>query len=127
MTKVDELEPMAEYWSNRFKTDPAWVAERNEGIVGFCVRENDNIAALYVSKKARGAGIGKHLLDLAKEDRDWITVWAYELNTRARKFYVREGLFEVSRALEKYEDGVELVDIEHRWLRSGRRSGYRVK
>lgn len=117
MTKVDDLEPMAEYWRERFTVDPVWVAEEAGQIVGFCVREEDNIAALYVTSMARGQGVGKRLLDLAKENRDWITVWAYELNTKAREFYRREGLVEVSREPETYGDGITLVDVEHRWKR----------
>ena len=52
-----------------------------------------------------------------KAYRDWITVWAYEKNTRAREFYRREGLIEISREMENYDDGVSLMDIEHRWTR----------
>lgn len=121
MTKVDDLEPMTAYWRERFGKDCVWVAEIDAHIVGFCVREEDNIGALYVARDARRLGVGKKLLDLAKENREWITVWAYELNTRARSFYRREGLVEVSRETEHYEDGVSLVDIEHRWIRPSSR------
>lgn len=90
----------------------SWVAERDGAVVGFCLREDDNITGLYIARRARGAGVGKALLDLAKTDRTWITVWAYEKNTRARKFYRREGCVEVSREVE---DGSGLIDLEHRW------------
>lgn len=122
MTKLDDIEPMADYWQTRFRTDLVWVAEKQEKILGFCVREEDNIGALYVAGPARNCGVGKRLLDLAKENRDWITVWAYELNTQARKFYRREGLVEISRDTEQFDDGVSLVDIEHRWTRPAEKS-----
>lgn len=117
MTKLDELPAMTAFWHDVFKTDLVWVAEKQDCIVGFCVRFDDNIGALYVAQQARSEGIGKRLLDLAKEDRDWITVWAYEMNTRARRFYRREGLVEISRETVNYDDGVSLVDIEHRWTK----------
>lgn len=118
MAPLDELEPRADFWSGLLETDSAWVAEKDSCVVGFCVREEDNITGLYVAREARSCGVGKRLLDLAKADRDWITVWAYEKNTRARKFYRREGLVEVSREMENYDGGVSLVDVEHRWTRS---------
>jgi len=108
--------PVAEvtaFWSGCFAgVETAWVAMQAGALVGFCVREDDNISGLYVARAARGQGVGKHLLDLAKRDRTWITVWAYEKNIRARAFYRREGLVEIGRDLE---DPSGLIDIEHRW------------
>ncbi|MBV7377856.1 GNAT family N-acetyltransferase [Maritimibacter dapengensis] len=105
-------------WRHSFSSqDPSWVAVGHGAVVGFCLREDDNISGLYVSANARSRGIGKHLLDLAKQNRDWITVWAYEKNTRARAFYKREGLVEVGRETTTFDCGTTLVDIEHRWTR----------
>jgi len=83
--------------------------------VGFCVRQEDNLTALYVARDFRGQGVGKSLLDLAKADRDWITVWAFEKNPRARKFYRREGCVEITREVDQ---ATGLIDVEHRWTRS---------
>jgi GNAT superfamily N-acetyltransferase len=60
------------------------------------VRDDDNIGALYIVANIRRRGIGKHLLDKAKADRDRITLWAYEKTIEALKFYKREALVEVS-------------------------------
>ena len=117
MPKLDDRQPMEEYWCHVFETDMAWVAQQNNQIVGFCVRnrgDENNIGALYVASKARNRGIGKRLLDLAKGNCNHITVWAYEDNLQARKFYHREGLIEVSR---EFDNEINLVDIEHRWTR----------
>lgn len=117
MTTLDERQPMEAYWRDVFKTDLVWVAQKNNRVFGFCVRTDDNVSALYVAQEARSCGVGKELLDLAKADRDWIIVWAYEVNIQARKFYRREGLVEISREMENYDDGVSLMDVEHRWTR----------
>ena len=109
---------MAQFWGEMFEAALAWLAETDTRIVGFCARCDDNIAALYVAREARNRGVGKALLDLAKADRDWITVWAYEKNEKARQFYRREGLVEVSREIEVFSDGSRLMDVEHRWARS---------
>jgi len=81
--------------------ETSWVCEENGKVVGFCVRQGDNITGLYVSREARGRGVGKSLFDMAKMGREWITVWAYEQNPRARKFYRREVCVGVSREIEK--------------------------
>jgi GNAT superfamily N-acetyltransferase len=119
MVPLDTVASMTEFWADRIEKSQGWVAEADGVVVGFCVRTDDNIDALYVVRAARGQGVGKRLLDLAKEDRDWITVWAYEANAEARRFYRREGLVEISREMETYEDGSSLMDVEHRWTRSG--------
>jgi len=72
------------------------------------------MGALYVVSEARSTGIGKGLLDKAKENRDWITVWAYEKNSDALRLYKREGLVEVCREIETSSN---LMNIEHRWVR----------
>lgn len=115
---LEDLAQTIRFWGDKFAQMPAWVAVADGRVVGVCLRDEDNIGALYVARQARGQGVGKRLLDLAKEERDWITVWAYELNTRARRFYRREGLVEIGREDETQPDGTTLVDIEHRWRRS---------
>jgi len=115
---LNSLDLMAQFWGDLFESDLAWVAMEDARIVGFCARCDDNIAALYVAAEARNCGVGKALLDLAKADRDWITVWAFEKNEKTRQFYRREGLVEVSREIEVFDDGSSLMDVEHRWIRS---------
>lgn len=118
MVPLDNLAPMKEFWSVIFAAEIGWVAHRNRQILGFCARTEDNNTGLYVAKKARGNGLGKALLDRAKEDQHWITVWAYEKNEDARRFYRHEGLVEIGRKMEAFDDGSSLMDVEHRWTRA---------
>lgn len=110
----DDHDTIVAIWTRIFATEHVWVAENQGHIIGFCSRGNDNISGLHVTQEARNQGLGKCLLDHAKKDRSWITVWAYELNVDALRFYKREGLVEVSREVE---EGSNLIDIEHRWIR----------
>ena len=112
MPLPDERLELVDYWSGVFVNDLAWVAEMGGRIVGFCTRSDELVGALYVVPEARSAGIGKRLLDMAKANRDWISLWVYEKNKHARKFYQREGLIEVTREIE---DDSKLMWIEHRW------------
>lgn len=112
MAELDERGSMQAFWRDIFETDKVWVAQTGSRIVGFCTRDDDNIGALYVIAGERSTGIGKRLLDLAKADRDWITVWAYEKNKDALRFYHREGLVELKREIEVESN---LMNIEHRW------------
>lgn len=114
MVELDERESMQAFWADLFRTDLVWIAEVDDLIVGFCTRDDDNIGALYVIAEERGTGIGKRLLDTAKKNRDWITVWAYEENKCALRFYKREGLVKVRCEIEKESN---LMNIEHRWTK----------
>jgi GNAT superfamily N-acetyltransferase len=109
-----EHQEMVADWSDFFESELVWVAEIEDRIVGFCTRSDDNIGALYVAIEARNTGIGKRLLNMVKVDRDWITVWVYEENKHARKFYQREGLIEVSREID---DESNLMNVELRWTK----------
>jgi ribosomal protein S18 acetylase RimI-like enzyme len=74
---LNEFESVVDWWRGCIlNVETSWVCEENDKVVGFCVREDDNITGLYVARDARTRGIGKHLLDMAKAERDWITVWA---------------------------------------------------
>lgn len=114
MVPIDDLESVADSWRALLESNTAWVAVSGETVVGFCVRENATITGLYVDAAARGKGAGKALLDLAKKDRDWIEVWVYEMNTRARAFYRREGFVDVGREKDEHS---HLMYIHTRWVR----------
>lgn len=112
----EELSSVESWWRDHFQNEKAWVATKGNQIVGFCSRQrhNNNISALYVAPLARNGGVGKRLLDLAKENCDHIIVWAFELNPDARRFYYREGLVEVDREMD---DELKIIDIEHHWTK----------
>lgn len=115
MVPLEDMKPMADFWADLIDENQGWVAECHGRVVGFCTREVGNVGGLYLLREARGQGCGKHLLDLAKADRDWIIVWAYEANEGARAFYRREGLAEICREMEE-ETG--LMNVELRWTRT---------
>ena len=57
--------------------------------------ETSKVIGLYCDESGKGGG--KALLDQAREGRDRVWLTVHEPNTRAQKFYQREGFEEVSR------------------------------
>ena len=70
-----------------------WVAERDGEPVAFLALSAATVDHLYVRPGAQGAGIGSQLLELAQERRpDGFTLWVFQRNEGARRFYERHGL-----------------------------------
>ena len=67
------------------------------GPVGFMARDGSVIHALYLAPAARSHGWGKRLLDHAKAQSRSLTLWSFQSNARARRFYAREGFAEVEQ------------------------------
>lgn len=103
------------YREHLFAQCRVFVAGEN-GVVGFLALDKAAgfIAACYLSAKARGRGLGKMLLDRAKEVcPEGLSLWTFVANTRALRFYEREGLFEARRTDGDNEEG--LPDILYGW------------
>jgi len=74
-----------------------WVAvEETDGVervVGFLALEQETLENLYVDPDRQRRGVGKALLDHAKALRpNGFTLFTFQANTGARRFYEREGL-----------------------------------
>ena len=114
MAPLDDLAPMSAFWAEMIEEYPAWMAERDGIVVGFCLRDDDNIGGLYVAREHRRPGLGKRLLEFAREGCERIVVWAYEANAGARRFYRREELVE---GCWEREESSQLMNVEHHWTR----------
>jgi GNAT superfamily N-acetyltransferase len=69
-----------------------WVAEVEDGVVGFLAIEGAFVEHLYIAPAHQGVGIGDALLRKAKELRpEGLKLWTFERNPRARKFYENRG------------------------------------
>ena len=101
------------------KRSEVWLAERNGSIIGFAALEPASPQAwlhhLYVDPAAQNAGAGSALLAKAKAELPGgFSLWTFQANLGARRFYERHGLTETRRT-----DGAgneeNLPDILYGW------------
>lgn len=98
--------------------DRGWVTvAMTDRVVGFLARDGGEICALYVHPDAQGQGIGKALLDQAKSAQSPLTLWTFQANEGAQRFYLREGFAEVRRTEGDNDEG--LPDILFHWSATG--------
>jgi GNAT superfamily N-acetyltransferase len=68
------------------------VAEDDGGVVAFMALLPGHLEQLYVAPDRLGGGIGRQLVDLAKERSPaGLSLWTFQVNDRARRFYERNG------------------------------------
>ncbi len=91
------------------------LAENDGTIAGFLSLAADNhVTALYIDASDRGSGIGTRLIEAAKAlSPDELSLWTFEHNREAQRFYERQGFQAVSRTDGDNEE--QLPDILYRW------------
>jgi GNAT superfamily N-acetyltransferase len=92
------------------------VAEGADGPVGFLARDGGEVPALYVSGTARGQGIGTALLRQAQDTVDRLTLWTFQANAAALRFYARAGFAEAERT-DGARNDEKLPDVRLVWTR----------
>lgn len=97
-----------------FRSHDVTVAEVGREVTGFLALDPGAgvVTALYVDARGRGRGIGASLLRRAKAGRKRLSLWTFEANTDARRFYARQGFHEGRRSIANPEG---LPDIELVW------------
>jgi len=92
-----------------------FVAELEEGVVGFIAIQGEWVEHLYIAPAHQGIGIGDTLLQKAKElCPDGLMLWTFEGNHRARSFYEQRGFVAV-----EFTDGSRneerTPDVRYQW------------
>lgn len=90
-----------QYWKSNFELvkelllqATVYVYEDKQEIQGFIGLSDEYIEGIFVSDEMQSLGIGKFLLNYAKDKRSKLLLNVYQKNTRAISFYQREG-FEI--------------------------------
>ena len=90
----------AEYWEGNYGTVREMISqaevyvyadEDNDEIQGFIGLDGEYIAGIFVWSEAQSRGIGRRLLDRAKEEKRKLTLNVYARNPGAVRFYQQEG------------------------------------
>ncbi len=91
----------AQYWKSNFELvkelllqATVYIHEDKQEIHGFIGLNDEYVEGIFVSDEMQSQGIGKVLLNYAKDTRSKLLLNVYQKNTRAISFYQREG-FEI--------------------------------
>lgn len=108
----------SEYWLSNFYTvksiipsSETYVYEQNKTIAGFIGINNGIIEGLFVDSYMRSKGIGKELLNKAKDIHKNLTLSVYEKNKEAIRFYIRENFVIKQKQIDKNTGEYELLMI----------------
>ena len=98
-----------------------WVAESDDGLVGFIAFAPGWVNQLYVAPKHQGRGVGTALLALAQRGNATLHLWAFKVNVEAIEFYRRRG-FRVVEETDGAGNEAKQPDVKMRWDKAERAS-----
>ena len=94
-----------------------WLAEDEIGeALGYIAFRPDFIEHLFVRPASQGAGVGPRLLEKAMDGARELSLWTFQANTRARRFYERHGFVAVTLT-DGADNEEKLPDVLYRWSR----------
>ena len=109
--------PDEDRWFYRERVFPAcrvWGAFERDDLVGIVAFRGDWVDQLYVLPRAQGRGVGTALLTVAKTGTAQLSLWTFQRNGAARRFYERRG-FLAARETDGSENEEREPDILYRW------------
>jgi putative acetyltransferase len=100
-----------------YAANQVWLSEGADGPQGYIAFRADFVEHLFIRPESQGAGLGVLLLGKAKEEAaSELSLWTFQQNLRARRFYERHG-FEVVRETDGADNEEKLPDVLYRWIR----------
>lgn len=116
MPRLHSAEEDARFLGHLIATQTVRVAWRGDQPQGFLSRAGAEISALYVARAARGQGIGARLLAGAMAEPR-LTLWTFQANAGARRFYRRHGFVEIEQTSGEGNEE-RLPDVRLEWQRT---------
>jgi GNAT superfamily N-acetyltransferase len=100
-----------------FPANEVWLAEGGRGPIGYIAFRPDFIEHLFIQPEAQNAGLGQRLLEKAKQSTTELSLWTFQQNAGARRFYERHG-FTVVVETDGADNEEKLPDVLYRWRRT---------
>ncbi|MGV2987795.1 GNAT family N-acetyltransferase [Vibrio sp. E150_011] len=79
-----------------------YVYEWADEVVGFYALYEDTLAAIFVAPEKQGQGIGKQLINHAKQQSLPLTLNVYKANNASVQFYLSQGFIVVSEQEDEH-------------------------
>jgi GNAT superfamily N-acetyltransferase len=97
-----------------YKACTVWGAFESGDLRGIIAFRKEWIDHLYVLPRAQNLGIGSGLLEIAKASYSDLSLWTFQRNERARRFYETHG-FIVVRQTDGSGNEEHEPDVLYRW------------
>ncbi len=105
-----------EYWKNNFEyvknilpNAEIYVYVEDNIILGFIGLNDNYIEGIFVDSNYQDKGIGTALLNKAKEIKQQLTLNVYKKNSKAIKFYQKNGFEITEENIDEENDEVEYI------------------
>lgn len=96
------------------KDNEIYIAIDNNKVVGMIAFNEHEINQLYIHTEYQGRELGKRLLDMAKINSNGrLTLYTFEVNHKAQRFYERNGFKIIDKGHENEE---KLKDLKYEWV-----------
>jgi GNAT superfamily N-acetyltransferase len=108
----------AHFASEVLPAHEVWVACGADGsLLAMMSLDGDRVGHLYVEPAHTGRGVGTELIELAKRERPGgLSLWAFQSNRGARRFYERHG-FAAVRLTDGAANEERAPDVLYAWGR----------
>lgn len=93
-----------------------WVATATGQVVGMLALNDGCVEQLYVAPEWQRQGHGGRLIERAQALRDSLTLWTFESNLQAQRFYEAHGFARTGVVSDRNEERAPAV--LYRWRRS---------
>ncbi|CDZ51427.1 GNAT family N-acetyltransferase [Neorhizobium galegae] len=115
LTQLHTPEEDRAYWRGHlFPTCDIWGAERDDTLLGVIAFRTGWVNQLYLLPSVQGQGIGSRLVDIAKAAYPQLSLWTFQRNAAARRFYETRGFVAIEET-----DGIgneeKEPDVLYRW------------
>ena len=93
-----------------------WAVEEGGAVVAYAAARNDFLNHLFVHPEAQGRGHGSRLLSQVQAGLDFLQLWTFQGNAKARAFYEARG-FAAAEFTGGEGNEEKLPDVRYAWRR----------